>query len=107
MCIRDRCRVVDFGLERLDCAGEGAALLNFGMDPTPALEDFVDSIRSVAGIRRSPPSIPRSLLLGASYPIDLLARTFGVTQPVSPVRLRKLIRSTYIDSCLLYTSRCV
>jgi nucleoside-diphosphate-sugar epimerase len=96
--VKELCRVVDFGLERLDGAEEGVALLNFGMNPTPALEDFVDSIRRVAGIRRSPASIPRSLLFGAAWPIDVVARTFGISQPVNPVRLRKLIRSTYIDS---------
>ena len=42
-------------------------------------------------------SVPRALLLGASYPVDAVARLLGIQQPISPVRVRKLYRSTNVD----------
>ncbi len=95
--VKELCRVAEFGLDHQDRSGETLTLLNFSMNPPPALENFVAAIRSAAGIRRPPLSVPRSLLLGASYPIDAVARTFGIRQPISPVRVRKLFRSTSID----------
>lgn len=95
--VKELCRAAQFGLEHQDSTGDTVTLLNFSMDPPPPLEKFVEAIRKVAGIRRSPVSVPRSLLLGVSYPIDAVARTFGIRQPISPVRVRKLFRSTSID----------
>jgi hypothetical protein len=67
------------------------------MDPLPAIEDFVKVISNIANIRRKPLSVPRGLLLGTSYPIDVVARLFGIQQPISPVRVRKMLRSTNIE----------
>jgi hypothetical protein len=67
------------------------------MNPPATLESFVSAIQKVAGIRRSPLTIPRSLILGISYPIDAVARTLHISQPISPVRVRKLFRSTSIE----------
>lgn len=89
--------VTQFGLQYQDRAGENFTLLNFSMDPTPRLEDFVKAIQSVAGIKRGPLNVPRSLLIVASYPIEGVARTLGIRQPISPVRVRKLFRSTSVD----------
>lgn len=95
--VKELCYVVQFGMTHQDDTGENVTLLNFGMSPPPALEEFVEAIRTVAGIRRSPASVPRSFLLGVSYPIDRIARVLGIKQPISPVRVRKLFRSTFID----------
>jgi len=95
--VKELCWVAQFGLEHQERSREPMTLLNFGIDPTPTLEGFVNAIRSVTGIRRSPSSVPRSLLLGVSYPIDSVARVFGIRQPISPVRVRKLFRSTWIE----------
>jgi nucleoside-diphosphate-sugar epimerase len=89
--------VAQFGLEYQDRTGEAFTLLNFSMSPTPALKEFVDAIQKTAGIQRDPLSVPRSLLLGVSYPIDAVARTLRIRQPISPVRVRKLYRSTSVD----------
>ena len=99
--VKELCRVIRFGLDCQDRAGEPVTLLNFSMETPPKLESFVQAIQRAAGIRRSPLSVPRSLLLGVSYPIDAVARVFGIRQPVSPVRVRKLFRSTYIDAARL------
>lgn len=95
--VKELCRVTRFGLDHLERAGEPTALLNFGFDPAPKLEDFVNAIRSVAGIKRHPFSVPRSMLLGVSYPIDFTARITRIRQPINPVRIRKLFRSTWVE----------
>jgi nucleoside-diphosphate-sugar epimerase len=95
--VKELCFVLQFGLEHQDRANEAVTLLNFSMDPLPRLENFVEAIRSVGGIRRAPFSVPRFAILGASYPIAGIASAFGIKQPISPVRVRKLFRSTSID----------
>lgn len=95
--VKELCRVAQFGLEQLDAQNRANLLLNFSMNPPPSLEDFVTSIQKTAGLKGQPKSVPRWALLGASYPIDGIARTFGMRTPVSPVRVRKLFRSTSVD----------
>lgn len=95
--VKEMCRVVEFALEHQERTGDAVTLLNVGINPPPTLEEYVDAIRRVAGIKRAPVAVPRWLLLGISYPVEAVARVFGMRQPVSPVRVRKLFRSTYID----------
>lgn len=98
--------VVEFGLDHQDRSRENVTLLNFGINPPPALEEFVNAIRTVADIKRSPAAVPRSVLLGVSYPIDGVARVFGIKQPISPVRVRKLFRSTFVEPRRLFELGC-
>jgi GlcNAc-P-P-Und epimerase len=95
--VKELGHAVQFGLEYQDRADEAFTLLNFSMSPPPTLEDFVEAIQKAAGVRRRPLSMPRSLLLGVSYPIDTVARMFRIRQPINPVRVRKLFRSTTVD----------
>ncbi|MFZ0691992.1 MAG: NAD(P)-dependent oxidoreductase [Acidobacteriaceae bacterium] len=95
--VKELCRVMQFGLGHQDKSGESLTLLNFSIDPPPTLETYVAAIQNAAGIRRSPINLPRRLLLGISYPIHGVASLFGIRQPISPVRVRKLFRSTSID----------
>jgi GlcNAc-P-P-Und epimerase len=95
--VKELGHAVQFGLDYQDRANETFTLLNFSMSPPPALEEFVEAIQKAAGVRRRPLSVPRPLLLGISYPIDAVAKTFRIRQPISPVRVRKLFRSTSVD----------
>jgi nucleoside-diphosphate-sugar epimerase len=95
--VKELCRVISFALGHQGCTGEAVTLLNFSMDPPPAIEDFVDAIRNVANVRRKPLNVPRALILGASYPIDAISRLFGIQNSISPVRVRKMYRSTHIE----------
>ncbi len=95
--VKELCRIVQFGLEHQDETDESVTLLNVSIDPPPTLETYVAAIGKVAGIRRSPFNLPRSLLVGVSYPIHGVATLFGIRQPISPVRVRKVFRSTSID----------
>jgi nucleoside-diphosphate-sugar epimerase len=92
--VKELALIMQFGLEHQERTGECVTLLNAGMNPTPSMEDFVSAIRSVAAVRRAPVNVPRGLILGVSYPIDALARTLRIKQPISPVRVRKMFRST-------------
>jgi nucleoside-diphosphate-sugar epimerase len=95
--VKELCHVTQFGLEHQDRSGEKVTLLNFSMNPPPALEDLVDAITAVAGSRPLVLSLPRSLILGTSYLIEAAAGAARIKQPVSSVRVRKLFRSTLID----------
>lgn len=95
--VKELSYATQFALEYQDRSDEAMTLLNFSMDKPATVEAWVNAIRKVAGIGRSPMSVPRSLLLGMAYPIDGIARVFGIRQPISPVRVRKLFRSTFID----------
>ncbi len=95
--VKELCHVTQFAMDYQDRNGDAFILLNFSLSPTPKLEDFVNAIRRIAGVRRHPLSVPRSLLLGVSYPINAAANVLGIQQPINPVRVRKLYRSTSID----------
>jgi GlcNAc-P-P-Und epimerase len=95
--VKELCHVISFGIEHQDRTGEEATLLNFSLDPPPTIEDFVGVISKIANLPRKPLSVPRALLLGASYPVSALAKLFGIQQPISPTRVRKLYRSTNVE----------
>lgn len=96
--VKELCHVLQFGLEYLDHTEKGSLLLNFSMNPVPTVEEFVTTIRSVAGIQRMRPlSIPRALLLAAAYPVAIGARMLRIETSINPIRVKKLIRSTSVD----------
>ncbi|MGI0025613.1 MAG: hypothetical protein ACREA4_10785, partial [Nitrososphaera sp.] len=41
------------------------------------------------------------LLLAASYAVEAVGRPLGINQPISPIRIRKLVRSNNIVPSLL------
>ena len=92
--VKELAHIIQFGLEHQERTGDRVTLLNAGMNPTPTMESFVRAIRNVAEVKRTPPSVPRKLILGISYPINAVASTFGIKQPINPVRVRKMFRST-------------
>lgn len=95
--VKELCNVFLFTIEYQRRTCESMTVLNFTLQPAPPLSQYVDAICTVAGIKRKPFSIPRRLLLGIAYPIDITARVFGIKQPISPTRVRKLYRSTNIE----------
>lgn len=74
----------------------GFYLYNCGMPKPPTIEDYVKTTCKVAGVKVSVPSIPFSVLLAVSYVIDIITKPFGIKQPISPVRIKKLVRSNNI-----------
>ncbi|MBI4083844.1 MAG: NAD(P)-dependent oxidoreductase [Candidatus Lambdaproteobacteria bacterium] len=94
--VKELCRALLWVLSRAEARHEGTALFNFTMEPCPAVEQYVEAACRVAGVRRLVPSLPYGLLLPVSYALDGAAALLRVRQPISPVRLRKLVRSNHI-----------
>jgi nucleoside-diphosphate-sugar epimerase len=94
--VKELCFALTWVMEWQERTGTNVALFNFSMDPAPTVEEYVEAICRVSQVQRFIPSVPYTLLLGASYPIDLVTRAFGFHQPISPVRVRKLVRSNNI-----------
>ncbi|MGO4517996.1 NAD-dependent epimerase/dehydratase family protein [Terriglobus sp. 2YAB30_2] len=94
--VKELCQVMLFAMAYLQEHQQSFLLLNFSFGPTPKLQDFVRAIQKTVGLKRSPLSVPRSLLLGVSYPVSTLASAFGIKTPINPVRVRKLFRSTNV-----------
>ena len=76
-------------------------LYNFTMQRPPTIEEYVETTCKVAGVKRFIPSVPYALLLAISYVVDAVSRPFGIKQPISPVRIRKLVRSNNIEPGVL------
>lgn len=79
----------------------GVLLYNFSQYPIPTVQEYVETIRRVAGLRRPVFRVPYSLLYLVSWLMDACARLLGISQPVNPTRLRKLVRSNNIVPAVL------
>lgn len=99
--VKELCRVMLFGIDYLKQNQLPSLLLNFSTYPTPSMEEIVNTICVVLGIRRKPLSIPRSLLMGSAYLISNVATLLRINQPINPVRVRKMFRSTNVEAVRL------
>lgn len=75
----------------------GYYLYNCGMPNPPTIQDYVTTTCKVAGVERHVPTIPYNLLYSVAYFIELVTKPFGIPQPISPVRIKKLVRSNNIE----------
>jgi len=57
---------------------------------------MVEGILKAIGKTRTPISLPRTLMLGLSFPLAGVERILGIKLPINRVRIRKLIRSNNI-----------
>jgi len=94
--VKELCHTLTWVMERQAAQDIGTVLFNFTMDPAPTVEEYVQTVCQVAGVRRFVPALPYAFFLGASYPIEALSFPFGIQQPISPVRIRKLVHSNNI-----------
>jgi nucleoside-diphosphate-sugar epimerase len=95
--VKELCWVLAFALEYQQKSGDPALLWNVSMDPPPTLEDFVEAICAVNGFKRPKLSVPRNLLVAASYPVAGIAKLVGMNPSINPVRMRKVAQPTYIE----------
>lgn len=95
--VKELCHVMQFALEYQQSTGEPMLLWNVSMDPPPKLEQFVEAICSSTGFARPRISVPRGLLVAASYPVAGIAQLFGARVSINPVRMRKLSQPTHIE----------
>ena len=94
--VKELCHAMLWMLNRQSTSGEHVSLFNMSMNPGPSIEEYVNAICKVAGVRRFVPGVPYRLLLSVAYMIDTVALPFGIKHPFSPVRIRKLVRSNNI-----------
>ena len=94
--VKELCHAMSWVLNSEKAKADKVTLFNMTMNPGPSIEEYVDTIAKVMGIKIWIPSIPIKLLLVASYFIDLFARPLGIEHPFSPVRIKKLTRSNNI-----------
>lgn len=94
--VKELCHSIQWAMEKLEAQRQGTLMFNFTMDPAPTVEEYVNSICRVAGVRRLILSVPAFFLLWVSYFINIFARPLNIHHPFSPVRIRKLIRSNNI-----------
>lgn len=94
--VKELCNAMWWVLQQQEAKGEHVSLFNMSMNPGPSIEEYVDTVCKVAGVKRTIPAVPYPLLLTAAYTIDAIARPLGINHPFSPVRIRKLARSNNI-----------
>ena len=94
--VKELCHAMIWVLQKQEETGEQISLFNMGMNPAPTIEDYVNEICNVAEVKRFVPRIPYPVMLIAAYVIDGMAKLFKINQPISPVRIRKLVCSNYI-----------
>jgi len=94
--VKELCHALFWVMEKQGEQENGVRLFNFTMNPAPTVQEYVETVCKVAGVQRFVPAVPYPLLLGASYPIEALSRPLGIHQPISPVRIRKIVRSNNI-----------
>lgn len=94
---KELCSVIEFAVNVQQNSGGGSLLWNVSMDPPPTMEEYVRAICVAGGLKEPRYSVPRRLLIGASYPVAGIAGLFGIRQPVDPVRIRKFSQPTYIE----------
>ena len=66
------------------------------MNPGPSIKEYVNSISQTVKIKVLIPNLPSFLIFSLSYIVDSLAKFLRISQPLSPVRVSKLIKSNNI-----------
>jgi nucleoside-diphosphate-sugar epimerase len=94
--VKELCNAMWWVLQQQEVKGEHVSLFNMSMNPGPSIEDYVETVCRVAGVKRMVPAVPYRLLLTAAYAIDAIAKPLRISHPFSPVRIRKLVRSNNI-----------
>ncbi len=94
--VKELCHAMTWVLKKQEDSNEKISLFNMTMNPAPTVAEYVETICKVAGVERLFPSVPFTLMHISSYIIELFANLLRVNQPISPVRIRKLVRSNNI-----------
>jgi len=92
--VKELCNAMWWALN--EKAGKTPVLFNMSMNPGPTIEEYVNTICDVAEIKRFVPNVPFSIMYAASLVIDPITKLVGIDQPISPVRMRKLVKSNNI-----------
>lgn len=94
--VKELCNAMWWVLQRQAITDEQVSLFNMSMNPGPTIQDYVDAVCKVAGVKRWIPRVPYRVLWVTAYLMEVFARPLGIKHPFSPVRIRKLVRSNNI-----------
>ena len=94
--VKELCNAMLWVLDNQDMHGERVSLFNMSMNPGPSIQEYVEAVCTVAGVKRYVPGVPYPALLFIAYLLEVLAKPFKIKHPFSPVRIRKLVRSNNI-----------
>lgn len=89
--VKELCRIAWWALQRTS-ANEPVVLLNATMNPGPSMQEYVDAICRVAGVRRRLLNLPFGFLYAGVTGVELLAGAVRIQTPINRVRLNKLVR---------------
>lgn len=92
--------LVRFMVYRLENHKQGAELYNCTFEPAYSIEQIVNTMKSVTGIKGTVPLVPAWVLMPAATVIGLLGAPMGIC----PARVRKLMISTNISGKKLAAS---
>ncbi|MEX2326163.1 MAG: NAD(P)-dependent oxidoreductase [Pseudomonadales bacterium] len=93
--VKELSRIFAWALSR-NRKGEPEILLNATMNPGPSVEEYVEAICEVAGVKRWIPTVPFGLLYAAGAVIEVGAGLVRRETPINRVRLNKLVRANNI-----------
>ncbi|RME57184.1 NAD(P)-dependent oxidoreductase [Candidatus Parcubacteria bacterium] len=97
--VKELCYSMLWALKQLNIeSNSGCLLYNASLNPSPSVEEYVNSICKVAGVTRSFLSVPYCILFSLAWLMEIVARPLGINHPFSPVRVRKLVRSNNIQA---------
>ncbi len=74
----------------------GYALFNMSMNPGHTICEYVDTVCKIAKVNRNILNVPPILLFVISVFIECISKLLGIKQPISPVRIKKLLLSNNI-----------
>lgn len=92
--------LVRFMMHRLENHKEGVELYNCTFEPAYTIEEIVNTMKEVTGLKRNIPLIPSGILMPAATLIGLLGAPMGIC----PARVKKLMISTNISGKKLFNS---
>ena len=91
--VKELCEVIYWSLNYWK---QGVTLFNFTCDPPPTIGDYVKAISRVMNRRIFLLNLPYTPIMAASKLICWSAKMIGISTPIHPVRIRKLVRSNNI-----------
>ncbi|WP_313203763.1 NAD-dependent epimerase/dehydratase family protein [Stenotrophomonas sp.] len=95
--VKELCEAISWAMDRQREMTTPVFLFNATMNPGPSINEYVEAVKTVSGIRGWQPNVPYRLLLLASYVIESIAKPLSIEHPFSPVRIRKLVRSNNVS----------
>ena len=97
--VKELCNMFDWSLKKV--TDENIIIFNASFYPNPKINDYVNEICSLLHKKNRFFSIPKRLLLAASFFLTFLLRIFLVKNPFHPIRVKKLFRSNNIKPSYL------